>query len=167
MNRPWRTRLSRPALCIAAMASLSAVAFGCGSDDAKIARAKEEGKREALNQQKTKATAAELRRLRRQVGKLSNQARGSNANGNASAGQGPAAGRTSTGGSTSCGEGLSVNSATSCSFARTVRDEYQYSGGATVIDVYSPVTKRTYTMRCSDGVPTICAGGNGAAVYIR
>lgn len=70
-------------------------------------------------------------------------------------------------GSTACGDGLSVNSVTSCPFARNVKDAYEGGGGAAVIDVYSPVTKRTYTMDCTDGVPTICRGGNGAIVYIR
>jgi hypothetical protein len=70
-------------------------------------------------------------------------------------------------GRTDCGNGLSVNSVTTCPFARNVRDAFESSGGASVIDVYSPVTKRTYTMRCSSGIPTTCTGGNGAAVYIR
>lgn len=66
-----------------------------------------------------------------------------------------------------CGDGLSVNSVTSCPFARAVRDAYEGSGGASVIEVFSPVTHQSYTMRCSGGVPTICSGGNGAVVTIR
>lgn len=67
----------------------------------------------------------------------------------------------------SCGDGLSVNSVTSCPFARAVRDEYQRSGGASVIEVFSPVTHQSYTMNCSGGVPSVCSGGNGAVVSIR
>jgi len=67
----------------------------------------------------------------------------------------------------SCGDGVSVNSVTTCPFARNVRDAYQSSGGASVIDVYSPVTGQTYTMNCTGGVPTVCRGGNNAVVYIR
>lgn len=66
-----------------------------------------------------------------------------------------------------CGDGLSVNSVTSCPFARAVRDRYESSNGASVIEVFSPVTQRSYTMTCSGGVPTVCRGGNGAVVTIR
>ena len=69
--------------------------------------------------------------------------------------------------SSSCGDGISVNSVTSCPFARNVADVYRSSGGASVIDVYSPVTGTTYTMSCTSGIPTVCSGGNGAVVYIR
>jgi len=66
-----------------------------------------------------------------------------------------------------CGDGLSVNSATSCPFARAVRDAFEGSGGASQVEVFSPVTQQSYTMTCSGGVPTICRGGNGAVVSIR
>lgn len=66
-----------------------------------------------------------------------------------------------------CGDGLSVNSVTSCPFARNVREAYQNSGGDSVIEVFSPVTGRSYTMSCTSGVPVVCRGGNGAVVYIR
>jgi hypothetical protein len=66
-----------------------------------------------------------------------------------------------------CGDGISVNAATSCPFARNVASEYRSSGGSSVIEVFSPVTQRTYTMSCSGGVPTVCRGGNNAVVYIR
>jgi hypothetical protein len=153
--------MRRLALCVVVTASLG-LAVGCGSGDDKIARAKEEGRKEALNEAKAKATAADVKKLRREVNKLRRQGRKTQSSGGSSSG-----GPSRVHGSTSCGEGLSVNSVTSCSFARNVRDEYRLSGGASVIDVYSPVTKLTYTMYCSDGVPTICTGGNNAAVYIR
>lgn len=66
-----------------------------------------------------------------------------------------------------CGEGLSVNSVTTCPFARAVRDEYESSNGASVIEVFSPVTKQSYTMTCSGGGPVVCRGGNGAEITIR
>lgn len=69
--------------------------------------------------------------------------------------------------SSSCGDGLSVNSVTTCPFARNVRAEYENSGGASVIEVYSPVTGQTYRMTCSGALPTVCRGGNGAVVSIR
>lgn len=69
--------------------------------------------------------------------------------------------------STDCGGGVSVNAVTSCPFGNAVRDEYQSSGGASSIEVFSPVTKQVYTMSCSGGGPTVCRGGNGAVVTIR
>lgn len=66
-----------------------------------------------------------------------------------------------------CGDGLSVNSVTSCPFARNVREAYQNSGGDSAIEVFSPVTGTSYTMSCTSGVPVVCRGGNGAVVYIR
>jgi hypothetical protein len=71
------------------------------------------------------------------------------------------------GGGDNCGDGLSVNSATTCPFARNVRDAYQNSNGSSVIQAFSPVTHKNYTMSCSGGVPTVCTGGNGAVVTIR
>lgn len=68
---------------------------------------------------------------------------------------------------TSCGDGISVNSVTSCPFGRAVRDEYESSGGASEIEAFSPATNRSYTMSCSGAVPTVCRGGNGAVVTIR
>lgn len=66
-----------------------------------------------------------------------------------------------------CGGGVSVNSVTSCPFGLNVADAYAASGGASVIDVYSPVTGEDYTMRCTSSIPVECRGGNGAVVTIR
>jgi len=66
-----------------------------------------------------------------------------------------------------CGNGISVNSSTSCPFAQNVAEEYRSSGGSSLIEVYSPVTKTTFTMSCSGSGPVICRGGNNAVVYIR
>lgn len=67
----------------------------------------------------------------------------------------------------SCGDGISVNSVTSCTFAANVRDAYRSSGGSSVIEVFSPVTQTNYTMSCSGSGPTTCSGGNGAVVTFR
>ncbi|MCP9490417.1 MAG: hypothetical protein MSC31_11160 [Solirubrobacteraceae bacterium MAG38_C4-C5] len=71
------------------------------------------------------------------------------------------------GGSSSCGDGLSVNSQTSCPFARVVRDAYEASGRSSRVQATSPVTGETYTMTCTSSASTVCTGGNNAAVYIR
>ena len=61
---------------------------------------------------------------------------------------------------------------TSESFAKVVRDEYVKHYVDTkelnaTISAYSPVTKQTYTMDCSDnGKFVTCTGGNNAIVYI-
>lgn len=71
-------------------------------------------------------------------------------------------------GATNCGGGVTaMNSATSCPFALNVADTFRSAGGDSVIDVYSPVTGRTYEMRCNLQAPVVCTGGNGAAVRIR
>lgn len=77
-------------------------------------------------------------------------------------------GGSQTSGVTDCGGGVSAgNSATSCPFARNVADEFRASGGQSVIEVYSPVTGRTYTMSCTGAGPVRCTGGNGAVVLVR
>lgn len=151
-----------------------------------IARAREAGRRAsdayAALAQHTTATAGLLPsattfntgRLRDAVTtanrRKTSPSTGTSSKGGTTTGSGTTGSGTSGGGTTgsaSCGGGLSVNSVTTCPFARNVRDSYQSSGGASVIEVYSPVTKQTYTMNCSGGVPTVCRGGNGAVVYIR
>lgn len=72
-----------------------------------------------------------------------------------------------TSGSADCGGGVSVNANTSCPFGLNVADAYRASGGETVIEVFSPVTDRTYTMTCTGSSPVVCRGGNNAVVYIR
>jgi hypothetical protein len=63
-----------------------------------------------------------------------------------------------------CGSGLLVGPNTSCAFAENVETTYYRVGGGW-LEVYSPVTGRTYTMFCTDGSPHVCTGGNNAAVY--
>lgn len=67
-------------------------------------------------------------------------------------------------GQTSCGDGLSVGPDTTCVFAENVRSAYESSGPGTVM-AYSPVTNRTYAMRCTAGETVVCTGGNNATVY--
>ena len=69
--------------------------------------------------------------------------------------------------STSCGEGVSVNSVTSCSFGLNVASEYRFGNGDSVISAYSPVTKQSYVMTCTGQMPVVCRGGNNAVVTIR
>lgn len=61
------------------------------------------------------------------------------------------------------------SSVTSCEFAATVRAAYLGAGGSgesMVVNAYSPVTGKVYSMNCSGGPPVTCSGGNDAVVYI-
>ena len=68
------------------------------------------------------------------------------------------------GGQTPCGGSLAVGPHTTCAFAENVRSQYNADGPGTV-EVYSPVTEKTYAMSCSSGAPVVCTGGNDASVY--
>jgi hypothetical protein len=137
----------------------------CGSDNDKVDQARTLQKLEdqaKVQRQQLNALERDVGRLARKLEKVSKPGSGSGA-----APSGGAPGR-SFGGSASCGDGLTVNSNTSCTFAQIVKDEYLASGGGNrSIDVYSPVTGQTYAMTCTAGAPTVCRGGNNAAVYIR
>lgn len=125
---------------------------GCGEDSPSQAEL-----REARLQG---AQAARLRELER---KLREQER--RQNGDGAAPQGPAATGppASSGGRSSCGGDLTVGPNTSCPFAQSVRSAYP--GSDAPFEVYSSVTRQTYTMRCSTGSPHVCTGGNNASVY--
>lgn len=69
---------------------------------------------------------------------------------------------------TLCSATVSVGPETSCTFGLNVESAWRQAGGGTVdVEVYSPVTKKTYTMSCQDGPPTVCSGGNNAVVFIQ
>jgi hypothetical protein len=66
-----------------------------------------------------------------------------------------------------CGEGVFAGQPhTSCPFAKNVHEKYLAVPGDSVeIDVYSPVTRQTYTMACvRTGDNVTCRGGNQAVV---
>lgn len=177
---PGLPRSPLPALfrmCAVVALALAGMASGCGesADQERLradelARAKAEGRREARTEQAAADAKAEAARLRKELRAL--EARRStnrkSTGGSSSAAPTQAGRSTSAGaGSASCGDGLSVNATTSCPFARSVRSAFENSGGASVVEAYSPVTNRIYTMRCTSGLPTVCRGGNNAVVYIR
>jgi hypothetical protein len=75
---------------------------------------------------------------------------------------------------TDCGGGVLANGNASCPFAQNVREQYRSAnpkGGASAaeswtIDVWSPVTKQSYTMTCvREAGGVTCRGGNDAAVW--
>lgn len=151
---------------------------GCGGSSAdderlqneKIESARAEGRREARAEAATKEATAQAKKLQREVDRLKKATGKSSGAGNASTksngSSAPAAAAPASG--SPCGGGVSAgNSATTCPFSLNVADVYRGSDGASTIDVYSPVTKMTYVMSCSDGSPTVCRGGNNAIVFIR
>jgi hypothetical protein len=162
---PFEMRLRRDVTAVLTVLVVTGVLGGCGSDNDKIDQARTLQKLEdqaKVQRQQLNALERDVGRLARRLEKVSKPVSGS---GGATSGGGT---NRSFGGSASCGDGLTVNSNTSCTFAQIVKDEYLASGGGNrTIDVYSPVTGQTYAMTCSGGAPTVCRGGNNAAVYIR
>ncbi|APT84390.1 hypothetical protein [Corynebacterium aquilae] len=75
---------------------------------------------------------------------------------------------------THCGSGYGMSvyagtGVTSCPFSMNVYNSLggPFTGGQRVVDVYSPVTGRTYTMTCTNnGGWFTCRGGNNAVVHI-
>lgn len=63
------------------------------------------------------------------------------------------------------------NEVTSCEFAHEVRLAYLdasngIEGPVRLSQVFSPVTSKSYDMRCDFTVPVVCRGGNDAVVYL-
>ncbi|SEH48078.1 hypothetical protein SAMN04489835_0305 [Mycolicibacterium rutilum] len=60
------------------------------------------------------------------------------------------------------------NDVTSCPFADAVRDAVRSSADSfpRTVTAYSPVTQKTYAMRCTGSDLVTCRGGNDAVVYV-
>jgi len=131
----------------------------CGSSDdaseAELNRARTEAAEQARQSER-------IHQLQKEVKNLDGNGGGGGSAGSGSAGS--SSGSVSSGGTNSCGNGVSVGPNTTCPFAFNVADAYR-SSGSNVVDVYSPVTGKTYTMTCSSGSPHVCTGGNDASVY--
>ena len=66
--------------------------------------------------------------------------------------------------SRSCGNGVTAGEHTTCAFALNVTAAYD-GAAAAQLHVYSPVTHKTYVMRCSVSGPSVaCTGGVSASV---
>ncbi|NHA69817.1 zinc ribbon domain-containing protein [Phycicoccus flavus] len=59
------------------------------------------------------------------------------------------------------------NDVTSCEFSVEVAKELGSSDLPATVTARSPVTKKSYTMRCQDTAPVTCRGGNDALVYVE
>ncbi len=158
----------RHSVVVVLVALIGSGVAGCGSGDS---GAKELARQDQLRQARADAarTARQDERLKELERRLREQKKtattGSGSSGSSgSTPSAPSGGATS--GPVSCGSGLTAGSHTSCAFAQNVRDAYDgSSGGDTTVVASSPVTGKTYSMRCSGGSPHACIGGNSASVY--
>ena len=166
----------RVVACVLALAFATGFAACGDSADEKrlqaeeLAEAREEGRQQAEDDARIERAEAAAAEAKRDVNRIKRERARDKRNANkqnTSGGSGASQPVVASGGSSSCGDGLSVNATTSCPFARAVRESFENSGGASVIEAYSPTTARSYTMTCSPGIPTVCRGGNNAVVYIR
>lgn len=149
------------------------VAAGCGGSssdqhDASVAsQAVQQALAQQRQQQEDAAQKAKLRKLQRKLAHEKGQdaQKAASAAAGGSGGSGGSGSQQGGGGPHGCGSGVTANNAgTTCSFALNVAEQYRASGGASTIEVYSPVTKQTYTMSCVGASATTCTGGNNASV---
>lgn len=159
---------SRPA-SLARAALLTAIAGlaigGCGSSAEEQAQAR----KQAAEQKRLKAKAAELegeiKQLKAQQRQIAGAQTRQGTTGGPATTQAP--GGTPAGPSRDCGGGVAAGPDTSCAFALNTAKEWVDTSGGTTLQVYSPATKLSYTMKCSTGGQgTTCKGGKGAIVYI-
>ena len=149
------------------------VATGCGGSssdqhDASVAsQAVQQALAQQRQQQEDAAQKAKLRKLQRKLAHEKGQdaQKAASAAAGGSGGSGGSGSQQGGGGPHDCGSGVTANNGgTTCSFALNVAEQYRASGGASAIQVYSPVTKQTYTMSCVGASTTTCTGGNNASV---
>jgi hypothetical protein len=163
----------------AATFGLLALALGggvaaCGSDADQqrlradeLARARAEGAHQARIEARSNQAARTAKELRRELNRLKKRpARTTTSPAPTSSGPAPSSGAAPPAASagTSCGAGVIVNSVTSCPFGVNTRDTYYANRQPAVVEVYSTVTDKTYTMSCTSGSPHVCTGGNNARV---
>jgi hypothetical protein len=157
---------------VAVLVAVAAFA-GCGSGDDpsadQLAQARREGAAAERERQATKAQRQKQAQLEARIKRLEQQlARAQKALEKKAPATSSTTRSSGSASRTSCGANLSVGRNTTCAFARNVYSAWYSAGGGTVaVDVFSPVTRRYYTMYCTAGLPTVCRGGNEAVVYIR
>jgi hypothetical protein len=167
--------LLRSSACLLAVGALALGASACGGTSAAQQRLQDEqtahaiatAKRQARTQERIRQARKEATRIRRELANAKKQAAAGTAaaaGGAVSAAATGVAGAVTSSAGRSCGAGVTANSVTSCPFALRVKAAYTNQGGPSV-QVYSPVTQRTYTMTCSpSGAQVTCRGGDNAVV---
>lgn len=156
MNFLRTIRSAFPAfIALAVVIALAIGISGCGNSDEDVQQAVDAALQKEKEREREKKLAAEQKRLKRELKKLKRKTQ----SGSSSSGGGSTA-------SSSCGGGVSVNSVTTCPFARNVADAVG-SAGTGVVYAYSPALGRDVRMSCSGSATITCVGGNNALVTIR
>lgn len=130
---------------------------GCGKSDEDVDQAVNRALKQQRERDAQKKLAAEQIRMRRELRRLKRRSRSGGGSGGSAA---------NTSSPSSCGNGVSVNSVTTCDFARNVAYKYRRYGSGSV-RAWSPTLGRYVGMYCSGGSPTRCTGGTNALVTIR
>lgn len=150
---------------LASLLTLSA----CGGDDsvsqAELDQAVDDAEERAQVDQDQAEQEDQLKKLRREVSEL----RGGGSD-SAPPAEAPSASADNGSGlpsdAESCGSGVFVRQGTtSCQFALNVASDF-YSGSGNSFTSYSPATDQSYRITCNGSEPTVCTGGNNAAVYL-
>jgi uncharacterized protein YlxW (UPF0749 family) len=153
VNAPHRSRVL-PLILLAVFALSVVSATGCGNSDDDVQQAVDKALKEEHEKERQQKLESEQKKLKKELNQLKRDRKKGSSGGSSSSA------------SESCGDGISVNANTTCSFARNVAETFRVYGPGS-IDVWSPVTERSYAMYCSSGSPTRCTGGNNALVVIR
>ena len=139
-----------------ALAMIVIAGAGCGQSEQEAERAREQAAEQERLREKAAGLEDEIRELRAQQPQVTTTVTQGQAN--TSPRQGP---------SRACGGGVAAGPDTSCAFALNTAREWVDTSAGQTIQVFSPATKRTYTMKCRTGAEgTTCRGGKGAVVYI-
>ena len=152
-----------PAVLLLLLAATSAVsAAGCGSSPQDVEQARAQAAEQQRLKDKAAALEGEIKQLKEQQVQLvqtqTTQDQATTRDQTTQAPRGP---------SRNCGAGVAAGPNTSCAFALNTAKEWVDTSAGTTIQVFSPATKKSYTMNCSTGpAGTTCKGGNGAVVSI-
>ena len=151
-----RRAVLTPTVFSSAIAMGAAAGCGGSSDDHDKSVASQAAAQAVAQERQRQQHATEQQNIRNLKRELRRTRRKKDSNGGGSS--------PGSGGSKDCGSGITANSVTTCPFARNVVKAYRSSGGAGEVDVYSPVTSKTYHMACSGTSTTTCTGGHDASV---
>lgn len=135
-----------------ALVTVAVVGSGCGQSEQEAERARAQAAEQKRLREKAAGLEEEIKQLRAQ------QPPAAASPDKASPRKGP---------SRACGAGVAAGPETSCAFALNTAREWVDTSAGQTIQVFSPATKRSYTMRCrTNSTGTTCRGGKGATVYI-
>lgn len=139
-----------------ALVTIAVVGSGCGQSEQEAERAREQAAEQERLREKAAGLEEEIRELKAQQQQVTTAVT-----------QGQTSTQPRQGPSRDCGGGVAAGPDTSCAFALNTAREWVDTSAGQTIQVFSPATKKSYTMRCrTNSTGTTCRGGNGATVYI-